>query len=173
MAARQADEIPVALIMERRLRRQGRWTFPSWTAIGVVVGQEAGRPSAGPQAGPRRIHRHDDGAEQFVWAGLKLPLYRDAAESYWHNLVGRHPSLFAICRPGPDGEPTPWAITADYDEAGAYMEADDTVFSVPLPAEIQRHLEEFVIAHYRPTPPRKRRRTSWTEDIDHGRRSST
>ena len=62
-------------------------------------------------------------------------LFRDAAESYWYNLVGREPSLCVVCRPGNDIELEPFAVTANYDEAGAYMEADDTVFSAPLPPE--------------------------------------
>ena len=95
-----------------------------------------------------------------------MVLYRDGAESYWHNLVGQHPSLFVICRADGKGEIAPFAVTADYDEAGAHMEADDTVFAVPIPPEIHRWIEEYVIANCHPTPPVKRQRKRWTEAAD-------
>jgi hypothetical protein len=150
--------------MERRTRRQGPWSYPYWSALGAVagaVGETPGKRRRSVRVGP-------DGAEQCLWSGLRLTLHRDAAESYWHNLVGRQPSLFFICRPDPDGELVPFSVTADYDEAGAYMEADDTVHAVPMPPEIRRWLEEYVMANYRPAPPTKRRRRRWTEDPRHG-----
>lgn len=164
MNPRQTERFPVSLILERRIGRRGPWTYPLWSAVAVVAG-EAG---AGAPAG-RQIRQGADGSEQFIWPGFAVVLYRDGAESYWHNLVGRQPSLFVICRADGKGELAPFAVTADYDEAGAHMEADDTVFAVPIPPEIHRWIEEYVMANYHPTPPVKRQRKRWTEEANDGR----
>jgi hypothetical protein len=163
MSSTQAVRFPVSLVMERRIKRKGPWSYPQWTALGVV----AGRPGGPVEASRRLARAGPDGAEELIWSGFDLALYRDAAESYWHNLVGKQPSLFIICRPDPDGELVPWSVTADYDEAGAYMEADDTVYAVPMPPEIHRWVEDYVMANYRPEPPKKRRRKRWTQSDDH------
>jgi hypothetical protein len=155
-------QFPVSVVMERRLAHHGPWSYPRWTAVGVVAGE-----AIGTGMNHRRVRLDDDGAEQVLWSGLRLALHRDAAESYWYNLVGKQPSLFIACRADPDGELTPWVVTADYDEAGAYMEADDTVFALPMPPEIHRWLEEYVMANYHPVPPTKRQRKRWTEDTAH------
>jgi hypothetical protein len=113
----------------------------------------------------------DGGVDRFIWPGFTLRLYKASAESYWYNLVGRTPSLFVVCRENADGGLEPCMVTADHDEAGAHMEADDTVFSAPMPPEIHQRLERYVMAHYKPTPPRKRRRENWKEQ-DIGPRSA-
>ena len=164
MSSTRAVQFPVSLVMQRRMKQNGPWSYPHWTVLGAVAGQA----SATQREQRRRLRLGRDGAEEGIWSGLRLALYRDAAESYWYNLVGRQPSLFVVCRPDPDGEAAPCVVTADYDEAGAYMEADDAVHAVPMPPEIHRWLEEYVMTHYRPAPPKKRRRKSWTEEDDHG-----
>jgi hypothetical protein len=154
-----ADRFPVSVVMERRAAQLGPWEHRQWTAVGVVAGQAV---SAGSDR--RRARIDDDGAEKILWTGLRLVLHRDAAESYWYNLVGQRPSLFIVCRFGEDEDLVPWAVTADYDEAGAYMETDEVVYAVPMPPEIHRWLEEYVMNHYRPVPPMKRQRTQWSRD---------
>lgn len=150
---------PVSVVMERRPGQLGPWSYARWIAAGVVAGEAVAKGEA-----RRRLHREEEGTEQILWAGMQLVLHRDAAESYWYNLVGSRPALFVVCRADPEGELSPCVVTADYDEAGAYMEADDAVFAVPLPPEVRRWLEEFVMSHYRPAPPVKRQRQRWTED---------
>lgn len=86
-----------------------------------------------------------------------MRLHRDEAESYYWNLMAAQPQLFVICRER-DAEPEPFLVTASHDEAGAYMESDEVVFSVPMPPEIYRAVEAFVIEHYVPTPRKKRKR---------------
>ena len=159
-----SDAIPVAVVLSRRLATHRQWTYPDWRLEGVVAGEVA---DAAPE--PRRVHA-GDGAEEFVWPGFTLRLYKDSAESYWYNLVGKTPSLFVVCREGSDGELEPFAVTADHDEAGAHMEADDTVFSAPMPPEVHQRLERYVMDHYRPEPPRKRRRENWKEEDAFGQR---
>jgi hypothetical protein len=152
------NAIPVAVVMSRRMAIHRQWSYPDWRLDGVVAGAIAG---AG--GGRQRVHA-ENGVEEFIWPGFTLRLYKDSAESYWYNLVGKTPSLFVVCRENTDGELEPCVVTADHDEAGAHMEADDTVFSTPMPPEIHERLERYVVEHYRPQPPRKRQRENWKEE---------
>ncbi len=154
---------PVRVLMRRRADASVPWGIPRWELLAVL-------PDTAPPAAIERrlVHDGGDAARDYEWAGLEVPLFRDAAESYWYNLVGREPSLCVICRAGRDIELEPFAVTANYDEAGAYMEADDTVFSAPLPAPLVTELEQFIMNHYRPVAPRKRKRRDWAAEADHG-----
>ncbi|MDZ7786695.1 MAG: DUF3305 domain-containing protein [Halofilum sp. (in: g-proteobacteria)] len=157
----------VRVLMRRSEDPGSRWGIPRWELLAVL-------PDGDPPAAPERKLVHEaSGQHDFEWRGLSMPLFRDAAESYWYNLVGREPSLCVICRAGEDIDLEPFAVTANYDEAGAFMEADDTVYKAPLPAELLPELEEFVMTHYKPAEPRKRRRRNWSaEAADGGRKGS-
>lgn len=158
------DEFPITVIMEQgRVARAG-WSLPSWKLIGVVAGRGEARDTT-----PQIIHAEGD-TRQLLWPGLRLQLHRDAAESYWHNLVGRKPSLFVICEPDPDTGLRPARVTANYDEAGAYMETDGQVFSAPIPPEIYRFLEEYVMTHYSPEEGKQRKRKGWKHETSEGPR---
>jgi hypothetical protein len=160
----QADACyPLSAVMERSRSTRGPWHLPVWRLIDFVAGQ--GPTGAGVQRLP--VHRQAD-QEHWLWTGLSLRLFRDSAESYWYNLVGRRPCLFLVCRENAIGELVPFSVTADYDEAGAHMEADDQVFSAAIPPELHLQLEAFVMQHYRPQPLHRRKRASWTEKADDG-----
>jgi hypothetical protein len=160
-----ADCFPLAVLMEHEQAQSGPWPLRRARAVGVVAGAAL---EANGRATSRAVHAHE-GAEQSIWPGFAVQLHRDSAETYWYNLTGARPSLFVICRTNEAGELEPFLVTADYDEAGAYMEADDTVFSVPIPPEMYQWLERFVIEHYRPKEPGKRKRKNWLEEAGHGR----
>lgn len=149
----------VSVIMQRSDPQQSRWGLAQWTLIGIVAGQ-----TAAEGRGTRTCVRSEDGVEQYLYTGFSLPLYRDGAESYWYNLVGQTPSLFVACREGESGELEPFAVSANYDEAGAYMEADDTVYSTPMPPEIYQWIEQYVAQHFRPQERKKRKRENWSDE---------
>lgn len=149
---RPAEQWPVRVLMRRSEVDRGTWSYPRWELVGVLPDEEA------PTARSWRIIHETEAALDLEWRGLAIPLFRDAAESYWYNLVGREPALFAICRPGDDIDMEPFSVTANYDEAGAHMEADDKVLSIPMPQAFGPRLEQFVMQHYQPQAPRKRRR---------------
>lgn len=155
---------PVRVLMRRTEQQGGRWRIPRWEVLAVLPDADP------PDRRERRLVHREQGQRDFEWAGLQVPLYRDAAESYWYNLVGREPSLFIVCRPGDDVEFEPFIVTANYDEAGAHMEADDRVFSAPLPAALTTELETFVMNHYKPSEPKKRRRRNWSTEADDAQR---
>ncbi|MEJ2602680.1 MAG: DUF3305 domain-containing protein [Gammaproteobacteria bacterium] len=153
-----AEQHTVAVIMQRSEVRRGQWSVPSWSAVSVVAGDHL----VGKGAGRTPIYERDAEA-QFLWTGFPLALYRDLAEEYWYNLTGDSPSLFVICHESPEGELAPFRVTADHDSAAVCLESDDQVFAVPIPPEIYRQIEQFVVANYVPRAPKKRKRKNWSE----------
>jgi hypothetical protein len=145
--------------MERAQIKRGAWSVPSWRAVSVVAGEHV----VGKGNGRSPIYETDDEA-QYLWSGLALVLYRDLAEEYWYNLTGDNPSLYVICHETPDGELTPFQVTADHDSATVCLESDDQVFAVPIPPELYRQLEKFVVAHFVPQERKKRKRKNWSEE---------
>ena len=157
-----ADRFPVSVVMERRNATSGRWTFPRWQAVSVVAGHSL---AAGRQ--PSSLIRKDAETEQHLWTGFTVVLHKDSSESYWYNLVGKAPSLFVVCRNTPEGALAPFTVSANYDEAGAYMEADEAVFSVAMPAEVYQWLEQYVVANFKPQERKQRKRKNWLEEAEH------
>ncbi|MGB7933313.1 MAG: DUF3305 domain-containing protein [Gammaproteobacteria bacterium] len=154
---------PLSAVMECSRSKRGPWRLPVWRLIGFVAGQAMTGDT------PQRLPVHtSEGQTQWLWTGLSVALFRDSAESYWYNLVGRRPSLFLVCREEAEGGLAPFTVTANYDEAGAHMEADDLVFSAPIPPELHLQLEAFVMQYYQPQRPEKRKRVNWTEKADDG-----
>lgn len=142
---------PVSVIMQRRDAGPGPWSVPRWEAVGVVAGSVG---EGGPQ---RTLIRSEVGVEQYLWRGLAVVLHKDGVESYRYNLVATAPSLFVICRPEQDGGLSPIQVTADFEAAGFSMERDGTVFSAPMPPEIYRWIEQYVLEnHVPPEPPQRK-----------------
>jgi hypothetical protein len=154
-----ADEFPVSVVMERRQVSDNRWITESWDAVGVTLGD---LPGPGP-AEPRLLVEGPQAA-QYLWTGLKVRLYPDEAESYYHNLMVGSPGCYVLVRPREDGMPRPVLVTLSFDAGQAYQEGGETVYNVPLPPPLYRAAEAFVLAHYCPEQRRKRQLTDWTED---------
>ena len=107
------------------------------------------------------LRSQNDGYEQFLYTGFTLKLHKDEAESYYFNLMGERPSIFVICSEHESGQLMPFLTTPSYDEAIAHTEVEEHVFSLPIPPEVYRWIERYVLEHYRPTPKRKRKRENW------------
>ena len=158
------DQFQVAVILRRKPSRN-RWISHIWSVQGVVansqdvVTQTAGQP----------VHSGPDGSEDFLWGDISLRLYKDQAESYYHNLLAPEPALYVILRTqqaqGPQpGAPYPVLVSASFDEANAYVESDDDAQPVAMPGEIYHWVERFVLKHYVPERPTKRKRNNWKEN---------
>lgn len=148
----------VSVIMERRLVRQGRWSVANWEAVGTIPYD----PAAGIKR--KQLVRDGDESQQYIWSGFPLNLYRDGAENYWYNLGGANPSLYVLCHEDPGGDVEPFSVTANHDEASAGMEGDDRVYATPIPAEIYREIEKFVVKHFEPKEKKVRKRKNWSGD---------
>lgn len=160
-----SDRAPVSILLERRQRQWGRWPFIDWQVVGTVTGQRL----AADEPRCTVIHRGEQSV-RYLWSGFYLALYKDRAESYWCNLVGEQPSLFVICAPRDDHEMAPLVVSTDCHEGAAYMATDVKVFATPMPPNVYRWLEDYVLANYIPQEPKRRRRHKWVEDSDHGPR---
>jgi hypothetical protein len=151
--------IPVAVVLERRIDSDKKWTYPSWRLFAVVAGENI-------QTQDQQVTIHDNGATQRIFhGGLRLDLFKDGSEGYWYNLLSADPYLFVVC----DGEQgdmeiTPVYVTVNQDEATGNLESDDIVLSAPMPAEIRDLLERYVVNHYQPELKKKRKRKDWLQD---------
>ena len=151
------DSFAVSVLVEYRKARDNRWEDGHWQVTGVVAGSGQ---SPDDLVQVRRLHAAS-GGQQYLWSGLRIRLHRDDAESYYFNLLSDRPRVFVICSPEAGEAPRPFIATLSYGEATSYMETDEVVESVDMPAELYRWAERFVLEHYVPEKRRKRKRDDW------------
>ncbi|MDX1657093.1 MAG: DUF3305 domain-containing protein, partial [Candidatus Competibacteraceae bacterium] len=116
MSERSSPAVPaapavfyIAVIMERRPARQGRWQIDRWQALGAVASTLPPPPEL---PNPVPVRQGVD-QQQWLWRGLPLELHRDEAEGYYYNLLAERPSLYLLCRP--EGERlAPVLVTASH-----------------------------------------------------------
>ena len=146
----------LAVIMER-LALNNRWVSEKWEAKGIVLDTASG-------ASPRVIVERE-GLKQILFPGFHLTLTRDEAEGYFLNLTSPEPKVFILWRM--DGEVAkPELMTASYGEGTRWADSGEQVDGVALPPEIGAWIAEYVEAHYKPEPPKKRR---YATNKDRGR----
>ncbi len=150
---------PISVIMQAT-PSDNPWLENHWEAIGILAGQ-IGEASAEAD-GPKLIH-DEAGSKHYIYQGYRLKLYNDECESYYHNLMSPNPLAYVIATEDEDGRPQPLMISLSFDEAHAYLEGDETLYTVPIPPEIYRWSEAFVINHYVPEKRTKRKRQDWRQ----------
>ena len=162
--------IPVTIILERRMIHRSFWSLPSWYLHTVAVGRNLAA-SEGHHDGDSVPAGTTDKGDLFAWSGYEVTLYKDACERYWHALIGDKPLIYVVCRDESDlaeqtasGVPSmsPLSVTIDYDDASAAAETDSPVLSAPIPGELYRVMERFVLTHYKPQKFKKRKRRDWS-----------
>ncbi len=162
-------QLPVSLVLRQKTIQRGAWSVPVWELEAVALGAHTSL-----EEGAGVPVRQTQTEKAYSWSGWKLTFYKDACERYWHALIGDKPLIYVVCRePVEDDSPLPiepMSVTCDYDEATAYLETDDTVLSMPISADIYRHMEAFVLQHYKPKPFQKRKRKKWLDSDQSGRR---
>ncbi len=149
------DFFPVSVIMESR-PSSSRWIDESWNAIGLVSFSNS-------QLGDIKVIDHGE-IKQTIYGGLKIRLFLDECESYYHNLMSPEPGCFIVAREDDeknDDIPIPFMVTLSFDEAHAYLEGDDTVYSVPIPPELYRWAEAYILENYSAEKRKKRKRKDW------------
>lgn len=160
--ARERSDLPadfsLAVVMARS-PSESPWLDYRWEALGVVAREWD--PSRVPD-GPRLVHREGETCH-FLNDGFHLRLHVDECESYYHNLRSPTPRCFVIATPDDSGTPVPFLVSLSFDEANAYLEGEEQVFSVDMPPELYRWCEQFVLQHYVPTKKKKRRLKDWRQ----------
>lgn len=151
------QHFPVAVILERR-RSSSPWSDYTWRASGIAIGRHA------EEAQPRPVGETDEAAF-FLVGGLNLTLYADECESYYFNLVSETPRAYVVAHlQDAETAPEPFRISMSFDEAHAYLEGENEIYAVDVPAEVYRWTEAFVIANYFPEKKRKRKLRDWTKE---------
>ncbi|MCG6967131.1 MAG: DUF3305 domain-containing protein [Chromatiaceae bacterium] len=155
----EIGHLPVVVILERRIATS-RWADYVWSAAGITVGRGTGGTDRLPH-----LIREDQNTAYFAVEGLEVALYVDECESYYYNLISDAPQAYVLAHAADDSaQPQPFRVSMSFDEAHAYLEGDDQVYAVAVPAELYRWTEAFVIANYFPEKKRKRKLRDWTAD---------
>ncbi len=148
----------VSVIMEKRAIDHA-WVDYSYRAIGVVVGESGG---------DRQIKKifTDGEVEHHLITGLVLELHEDECESYYHNLMSPKPGCFIVAEEtnDPDEMPLPYLVSMSFDEVHAYLEGDEQVYAVEIPAELYQWAEAFILTHYAATKKVKRKLKNWKQE---------
>ena len=151
------EHFPVTVILQSR-PAVSKWATEQWDAVGIVVAEKDSsvEEMSHPRDGVRQVYHH----------GLQVRLYQDEVESYYHNLMSPHPGCYVVAtvdEESIDPAPTPFLVTLSFDQANAYLEGDESVFAVPVPAELYRWVEAFVLQYYVPEKKLKRKLKNWKE----------
>lgn len=155
--APDARHFPIAVILERR-PAVTQWADYVWTAAGITVGRHI-------DGGEPRLVREDHDTAYFLVGGLEVALHPDECESYYHNMMSESPRAYVVARfSDDDTRPEPFLISMSFDEAHAYLEGDDEVYAVDVPAELYKWTEAYVIANYFPEKKKKRKLRDWSAD---------
>ncbi len=153
------DLITVSAVMEKR-SSDNVWIDFSYRVIGVVVGEN------GQEKLVKSIFQ-DGEVEHFLVTGLQLRLFEDECESYYHNLMSPKPGCFIVAEQpdDPDDMPIPYLASLSFDEVHAYLEGDEQVYAVEIPAELYQWAEAFILTHYVAIKKTKRKLKNWKEKL--------
>ena len=154
--------IDVAVVMrhERIHGPAARWQSWRWV-LDSVVRDEPGFGSA-----PRLLHG-DDEVQRWLHGGFQVELFRDEGEGYHLNLTTPAPCFFVLWRMEEEAtiasEPIarPVVVSLSYNEAGRWLDAQESVEQVPAPPEVVEWLRAFVDEHYVVEPKRRKRPESF------------
>lgn len=149
-------QFPVSILAGYKATPENRWQAGQWTVSAVI----AGGLGQGAEVQSRRVH--GDGEDcSMLWTGFSVELHKDDAESYYFNIISDRPRIFVICATDDAETLRPLIVTLSLDEAASYLESDQTVESLDMPAELYRWVEPFVLEHYLPEKKKKRKRENW------------
>ncbi|MCB1775653.1 MAG: DUF3305 domain-containing protein [Gammaproteobacteria bacterium] len=152
--ARPQFSLPAAVLLERR-PATSRWQDFVWRATGITIGDTSESDSL-------QLVREDGDTALFLQGGFKVTLYRDECESYYYNLVSDRPRAYVIAHVDDANEPPqPFRVSMSFDEAHAYLEGEDEIYDVDVPAELYRCTEAFLLANYFPEKKTKRKLRDW------------
>jgi hypothetical protein len=144
--------LPASVMVMRDLDGESE----TWRIGGVVVGQRF----ASDEIRSMRM-RSGPGGDIYMWQGYQLRLRLGSVSDYALNVNSPTPEVFIVARRDADGL-RPLLVTVSLDEAQNLdatdlRGADETVHQVPMPPEVFRWLEKFVLDHYVPRTRNKKR----------------
>ena len=151
------DHLNLAVLMEKQPSSHP-WANYKFDALGVVL------RAADEDKSVSQVLQNGD-VEHFLVTGLSLRLYEDECESYYHNLMSPEPGCFIVANQpdSTDEMPVPYIVSLSFDEVHAYLEGDEQIYSVPIPPELYKWAEAFVLTHYIAIRKTKRKLKNWRE----------
>ena len=147
-----SNRITLAVLTAREAVHGNPWITERWRVLGVVAGESFGTVRE------RRVARSGPESEQYLWTGLVLCLNVSETDSYYYNLIGDKPCVYVFGHRDSGGEFIPTQVSIEYIDALSHGESGNEMFSVPMPPEVYRTVEEFVLEHHVPEEPRQRRK---------------
>ena len=165
---KQPNSYTVSVIMQSQPSTHA-WADEVWDARGIVASADVSNQSSDKKnsAEENQVKVIEQGdKKQLIYSGLKIRLFLDECESYYHNLMSPEPGCFIVARYEDDegnetDKPIPILASLSFDEAHSYLEGDDTVYAVPIPAELYRWAEVYVLENYVAEKRVKRKRVDW------------
>jgi hypothetical protein len=147
--------IRVAVVMEREAA-PNRWEDWRFRIVDVVPHEAVFGDAA-------RVLVDDGRIQRTLHPGFTLELFRDQAEGYHLNLSSGAPVWFVVWRVDDEDPSRAWpeTVSVSYHEAGRWLDAQERVDNLPLPAELGAWLQAYTDEHYRPEPRKRRRPQSF------------
>ncbi|PZP32083.1 MAG: DUF3305 domain-containing protein [Roseateles depolymerans] len=149
----------VAVLFEREFQ-PNRWEDWRHRVADVVI--DEGQFGAALDSGPLTLR--DDGRQaQFLHGALEVALYGDEGEGYYLNLTSGSPVWFVMWRTDENDPSRAWpeAVSLSYNEAGRWLDSQERVDNLPLPAAVRDWLQAYTDVHYRPEPKQRKRPASF------------
>jgi hypothetical protein len=151
----------VTLILQQS-PTENPWTDHVWEAVGILAMQN----NENSDTQEMELIQQQAGVKRYRYRGFSLRLHVDECESYYHNLMAPNPRCYVVVSVDDNGTPQPKLLTLSFDEAHAYLEGDENLYTVPIPAEIYQWTEAYVLAHYIPQKRTKRQRQDWRQPFE-------
>jgi hypothetical protein len=136
----------VAVVM-RRERIDNRWQPWCWSLADVVPHEEGFGMAA-------RLLIKSEAEERWLHPGFKVELHIGDAEGYYLNVTTEQPCFWVVWRMEEEAlladEPmaVPHMVTVSYHDAGRWLDAQENVEQVPMPASVALWLQGFVETHH-------------------------
>jgi hypothetical protein len=130
--------MPVGVVLGRR-RIGHKWQEFAWRVADVVPGA--------PSLPEWRLLRQDGSDTLYLATTVSIDLYAGETPGYRHNLSQRQPVVYVVLRRDEtDSERPvrPFRATVCSAEAQDYLDGDEIVETVPMPATIADWLRDFV-----------------------------
>jgi hypothetical protein len=159
-------------VIFERTATPNRWEAWGFRVVAVEPAEPgaplaaAGLSMAGtPEPAPARADGSPaaPGVTRWRHRGFRVSLHRDEGEGYYLNLSSQAPVWFVMWRID-DEDPSlacPVMVTLSYNEAARWLDAQERVDNLPLPAEVAHWLNEYTQLHYKPEPKKRRRPASF------------
>ncbi|PUE11484.1 hypothetical protein B9Z51_04120 [Limnohabitans sp. T6-5] len=158
MSAQVLTTVAVLMRQEALQGPMARWQATRWVLDDLVPHED----SFGAE--PRCLR--ESGLESlWLYPGWPVELFTDDAEGYWLNLSSTTPCFFVMWRlqerEGQEPVAVPQAVSLSYHDAGRWLDAQETVETVPAPPVVLAALRDFVQQHFVPEVKKRQRPQSF------------